>query len=1233
MRLWKNAVPVMLPLVGLLIVGGLHTGCSSAGQSSNLRKDNTPPVVNTVGWSPAKNPLERYRPYTFVASATDPDIGDTVVQYEWDFGDGSTPMVTSASSLSHVYVTASTEGFALKVRATDQRGNLGAWSQFKVPVDSSVSPLTATPVEPTAALTVATDIGGSLQVTYTIKVVDASPGVGTPGGPTIDLGSTLFDLGETSASVVSRRDNLDGTYSFTLRYAGAAAVGTRTVSPKIQFMNTLKIASDPLTLASLAIQTMDPATNHAPTILITNPAGPRTSAYTSKPVDLVFTAADPDGDPLSYSVNWGDGSPLVQGNLGGDTKAGIPLTLAHTFKDAFTATAADAKVVLTLTDNRSGGTATPQSRTFSVNFNTLPTVVITSPQGSATAPTPAELPSNPAIGLQNPAGPNDPDITVIPVDGRVAFASKATPPGSGDAALVYKWTFDGGIPSGSSDANPGEVVFPLNTPGAVEAHLVTVTVTDAFSRSSLVANSNPKTYKKWVVVDGANTQAFNLKFMYRLKTEDLIGGALVSSLSPALTAANGLGATVKIFQDGAVSTYQVQDPMGRAQVGIPVRANLPFYVSIPPFGADTFTYMFRVPNAPIGAYADAGLGTREPVSRDPRSKASAFWFQNPDASTAPWNPVLQVVTGQGFGPEVSTTEPRFRIIKGSFADWHVYGPTPENTHWIDMMTHPQSEAIQSLLTNSLAGAFSVTGLQAHAEWLLGIQSLKASTVLPAEATPDTDSAVGTPTELGFVLDYEKFTTETAKNESFAAFGLQATRVPPHTGDPFTVAWNVPSAVLENRLIEVPDPKDPKIKSIVPNTTEGLAPLAHSGTVSSFIGNSLWGDPGVTPLGGGLGYYERPFERNYPGFPLVSPPYPQVMQGGLKETFSYAEYLWSSHWARPVVLNRASANWSSTLGSNLVKFPYFRFSATNRWPRQSNINGGDLERTTAYDIAPAGTGTFNPTIGTPVGINGINPTPGGVGRFYWTAATPELAGLGIISRTWLSDASQKFPVAYTGKADDATVAYGLYPPQEVVVDKRGRDANGSLSGGLLDGYRITWYNPTLTSAKTVVPPDFYVVEVRQGSGSYHYILPASYPGGAQRLGDPIVTDARAYLPSGNAWGSPNLPNPAKPNDPSNDQVAPGFCWFDVPKDLQPLSLGMDTKSDLQITVFAVKAILRDNSPQGARKLSRVEWMEAIKTVTANMKVSLHGDFTYAHKLPFNYYWDIVVAQSSTVTVKP
>jgi hypothetical protein len=289
----------------------------------------------------------------------------------------------------------------------------------------------------------------------------------------------------------------------------------------------------------------------------------------------------------------------------------------------------------------------------------------------------------------------------------------------------------------------------------------------------------------------------------------------------------------------------------------------------------------------------------------------------------------------------------------------------------------------------------------------------------------------------------------------------------------------------------------------------------------------------------------------------------------------------------------------------------------------------------FDLTAVGGPSFDASAPVAVNTPTIPPSTTGVGRFYWTAFTPSYNADGgaLISRTWLAldnpgtpSLNDKPPTTFNGAlSGDAVAAFGFVPPQDTVVDKRGRNADGSLNGSPSGGYRVTWFNPTLDASAVPgnpVPPDFWVVElVTTASNSsnvgatVHFMLPGNFPE-TQSPTSPVLTDARTFLPSGNLY----FQGPATSSGVVTDSVAPGYCCFDVPLELRPL-----TGTQATITVFALKAILKNNPVASAHALNRPDWIDAIKTATAEISTvpSSGNNVSYAHKIPFNYPWDIVV----------
>jgi hypothetical protein len=1048
-------------------------------------------------------------------------------------------------------------------------------------------------------------------------------------------------------------------------------VGSRTANPTIYATDSAGDTSPQVSFPAVTIQST--SVIQPPTVTVTAPTSTSTDAFTSKPVNLVLFLTDPNGttgDVVTYTVNWGDGTTPTTGTTGsGNTLTGVSVPLTHAYPDSFASAPNTSPRTATLTITATNGGTAPvspsQTYQFVVTYNTYPTATITSPQASGTPPTPAELPTGTASGFYNPATGTTPEMVVIPVGGQLTFNGTGTLPGSGDAGLNYNWTFQNGIPSSATSANAGQVTFVPN-PSATNGYtlcLVTLTVTDAFSRvSSNGPAANVNTYEQWVVIDATNSQYFSLEFLYRQMGTD----NTVVSLNPVQTAANGYGANVQIYQDGSTGSWPLLSG-NIAQAIIPVRSNLPFSVAIPGFGTDTHGYSLQIPNAPTGPYADSTLVTASPLP----ANTAGFGFEFPSAIAAPWNPTLQVVTGQGFGPEgiAPTNQTLMGTVNGAGM---VIGTTPSNTRWVDRLQTPLTDpdgAIQWEQDSTDVGEFNnILGYETFAEWPIVPETIDSATIDGNDANSKT---AGKPADLGFNVNYATYANSTSQDSlTFMVLNMQTFRVPPDSNTPYNlsniggVGWG--KATCTSFL----NPTDLIYNPTPPNVPDY--------TIPNFYNQMVYGDAGVVPLQGGLQTIHIPYDPNDPTRTPKTTLNTRSFNG-IRSIFSYSEYIWSSEWARPMVLNNSSLNYidSGPQDPNFPANPYlglyqfFRFSQPAAavqpaaWP-QFVSPVGIVPDNSQYNLNAVGGPSFDAS--SPVLVNQPTKVPSAtaVGRFYWTAYTPSYdAGVGaVISRTWqaldnnnsannftnsttnvtynyLNDKPPTtFPAA--SKSGDAVAAFGFIPPQDTVVDKRGRNADGSLNGSATGGYRVTWFNPTLDANNSKigppfvpgnpVPPDFWVVELITTASnssnvgtSVHFMLPSNFPA-IQTATATVLTDARTYLPSGNTFAQ----GPATTSGVVTDAVSPGTCWFDVPLELRPL-----TGTEATITVFAMKAILKNNPVNSAfataHAINRLDWIDAIKTATAQVSVvpSSGLDISYAHKIPFRYPWDVVVANGPAI----
>ncbi len=1183
---------------------------------------NLPPVSRIT--TPAASGLLQNKVYAFTASATDPNTSDTIQQFVWDFGDGNT--VTSApdasptgttrtTTVNHTFPTTVTGTIPVRVRAIDANGGVGDFSP-SVAFQVVNTPLPVVAFTTPGATTLNVDLNGTVSQVFTFTVTNPRAGAGGATDP-IPANLITFQPNDAGATVTSLVSTGGGAYAATVQYPGAAATGTRTSTPSAFATDSLGIVGVPASGPVMTIKTL--GANHKPGFTISTPAAPITSALTSKAVSLVFAVSDQDNDPVSYTVDWGGPDSacqprVVTGTTTTSTSAsgGSVVTLSHIYPDAFTG---NATVTINGTDNRSSNAAATQvSFTVTVSLNALPTASISSPQASGTPPPDPKTILDGGKGVPViPAGDSDPDVVYIPAGGKLLFAGTGVAPTSG-GALTYAWTFPGGVPSASGVASPGEVSFPGEA-GKIIAYRVDLTVTDTtdvqdpanscakVGRSSLVV---PKKTRKWVVVDGINTQLFTLNFLYRQIKDDT--GQAVTPLPKVTTAANGLGATIQIFQDGITYSYAVADSQGiNATISVPVRSDLPFWIDIPswtnPAIPDSRSYFMRIPNAPTGAFMDPTLG----ATLDSTTTVSSFGFENPAAAVAPWNPVLNIVTAQGFAAETAVAS--LRKLQGTTA---LPGGIPTD-RWLFRPSVPWTAPVWEEKDNMAATFSGIQAFQIFAEWPLMLKTIP---------TVETTSA-GTSANLGFNLDYPTYQGDSAVPNTYKASEFQAFRAPGASTDPYDLdvaGWS--------------------------SDTVSLSPLPVAGAVPAFFNAAVYDSQGASAFSGGLADLLIPYDANDVNRQVITPSTRPL--NPIRSVFSYSEYLWSRVWQWPVTLNAAALDWQNSKNGMLAGFPGFRYTSATTWPSHAGIT----PRNSAFNLNATGQGTFDASF--PAAENGLVPSPNGVGRFFWTAFTPYYNSVSgcTIARTWLADGTTlQPPTGLTGVASgDATARFGFVPPQDTMVDKRGRNADGSLKipnplvtdTPSLGGYRVTWFNATKDSLGAPVAPDFWVVELATDQSTQHFMLPGSFP--AQTVAGnpssgypvfsgtttpnpdtlPILTDARVTMTSGQIYTDPVAKTTLMTT------VAPGYCWFDVPFELRP-------SGSATLRVYALKAITANNAGGKLvpRALNRTEWIEAIKTATGNVhiKASDGKDLSYAYKIPFNYHWDIVVTNGPATPVAP
>ena len=382
------------------------------------------------------------------SGSTDPD--GTIASYSWDFGDG-TPAVSGATA-THTYAVDGTYSVTLTV--TDNVGTVATATQPIVAANQA--PTAAFSVQQLSARKVKLDASASTDADGTIASYSWDFGDGTPvatgvtamhtyaaeGQYTVtltvtdDLGATAtttqvagaanqppaaaFTVSSTGARVVAvdgaastDPDGSIASYSWDFgdgTPAGSGATATHTYAADGTYTITLTVTDDLGAVATTTHQVV--AANQAPTAAFT-----ASTQQTSLTVDAA-TSTDADGTIVSYSWDFGDGTPAETG-----------VSATHVY-----AAAGTYQVALAVTDDL-GATATSTQAVTVESINQLPTANFTVSGG--------EL----VMGYDGSSS-SDPDGTIV----------------------SYAWAF--------GDGSTGSGATVSKTYAAPGTYQVTLTVTD-----------------------------------------------------------------------------------------------------------------------------------------------------------------------------------------------------------------------------------------------------------------------------------------------------------------------------------------------------------------------------------------------------------------------------------------------------------------------------------------------------------------------------------------------------------------------------------------------------------------------------------------------------------------------------------------------------------------------------------------------------------------------------------
>ncbi len=229
--------------------------------------------------------------YSYVTSTIDPD-GDQLL-FIFDWGDEAVSKIGPVSSgaltsANHTWTKRGT--FKVRTKAIDSKGEISGWSE---PLNVSIDAPPGNPSVPSGPIS---NRPGVFQ-TYAVSAID-------PDGDQITY---TFDWGDGSTSVIGPMDSgAMASANHSWREAGTyliRAMATDSQGRSSEWSEPLKI--------ELNTPPNEPST----------PSGPG-SGRPGVIYNYTVSAADPDGDQINYTFDWGDGTTSVFGPFDSGVAAG-----------------------------------------------------------------------------------------------------------------------------------------------------------------------------------------------------------------------------------------------------------------------------------------------------------------------------------------------------------------------------------------------------------------------------------------------------------------------------------------------------------------------------------------------------------------------------------------------------------------------------------------------------------------------------------------------------------------------------------------------------------------------------------------------------------------------------------------------------------------------------------------------------------------------------------------------
>ena len=325
-------------------------------------------------------------------TATPAGVTQSNITYSWDFGTGET--VEGGSSQTHIFEQAGT--FLVKVTASQNKQT----AQASVRMDVSAPPVTPDPtnVPPTVTLSAPKTTGKApLEVAFSAAATD-------PNGDTLAY-SWDFGDGKTVTGGAAQTHTFAGAGTYTAVVTVADGRGG-VAQAKTQITVTEPDPQLPPTDPTDPPKPPRPPENKVPEVSLSAKPAEGSAPLT---VSLRADARDPEGEPLTYTWDFGNGEKA---------KGNSSRTLSYTKPGSYTA-------LVTVSDGLAEISAKTQIRV------------------DAPAPTPPgnRPPENVSVAADPPTG-------TTPLD--VEFSASADDPD--DDTLVYLWDFGDGVISNENPA-------------------------------------------------------------------------------------------------------------------------------------------------------------------------------------------------------------------------------------------------------------------------------------------------------------------------------------------------------------------------------------------------------------------------------------------------------------------------------------------------------------------------------------------------------------------------------------------------------------------------------------------------------------------------------------------------------------------------------------------------------------------------------------------------------------